>query len=82
MAASLTCGSCELTTCPLVTECVAGMVMDECNCCPVCAQSNGDTCGGKYDLMGKCGLDLFCYHDYGAEENSVGICKSKCSLHF
>lgn len=70
----LTCESCQLTSCPVLTECKAGMVMDVCNCCAICAQSEGEKCGGKYELNGKCGLEFYCHQDDG---DSHGICTSK-----
>ena len=81
MTESLTCESCQLTACPVVTDCKAGMVKDVCNCCAICAQSEGDECGGKFELNGKCGLDLFCQQDYNSgddllEQSAVGVCKS------
>ncbi|KAF6020327.1 CRIM1 [Bugula neritina] len=69
---SLSCVSCQGINCPVVTDCDAGMTLDVCNCCPVCAQGEGDKCGGSFDIHGKCGLGLYC--DQQAKQN--GICKA------
>lgn len=82
LVSCLTCKSCQPSSCPVVTECSAGLVMDVCNCCAVCAQSEGEQCGGRFELDGKCGIEYYCQlkplHGYGSPESSiVGICQSK-----
>lgn len=81
---ALTCESCQLTTCAVVIDCAAGMVIDECNCCAVCAKDEGDTCGGVFDLNGKCGLNLYCHRSYLtsggdilSDNRDIGVCKGK-----
>lgn len=82
---SLSCESCLLSTCPLVTGCKAGLVMDVCNCCATCAQAEGERCGGRFDLDGKCGIELYCQQlqrpmDYALKGSGVGTCLSKSHL--
>ncbi|CAB1343710.1 unnamed protein product [Coregonus sp. 'balchen'] len=37
--------------CPrMPAECLAGQVLDHCNCCPVCASGEGEACGGNGKL--------------------------------
>lgn len=40
--------SCVRSTCPPPTpaDCPAGEVLDQCDCCPVCASARGEVCGG------------------------------------
>lgn len=38
--------------------------MDVCNCCPICAQADGQRCGGTFDIEGKCGMELYCKQPY------------------
>ncbi|XP_034754912.1 serine protease HTRA1A-like [Etheostoma cragini] len=53
---------CDKSMCPrLPADCQAGQSLDACHCCPVCASSEGEACGG----MGKlgdpvCGEGLEC----------------------
>ncbi|KAK6328661.1 hypothetical protein J4Q44_G00006390 [Coregonus suidteri] len=37
--------------CPrMPAECLAGQILDHCNCCPVCASGEGEACGGNGKL--------------------------------
>lgn len=40
--------------------CKGGVVDDACHCCKVCAKLEGETCGGLWDLEGRCDQGLFC----------------------
>ena len=68
------CAACE----PIFpTNCTSGQLgKDMCGCCDVCANAEGEECGGVWNMAGTCADYLFC------EEHSVGnflpgICKTK-----
>ncbi|XP_057314575.1 uncharacterized protein LOC130655793 isoform X1 [Hydractinia symbiolongicarpus] len=42
---------------PIIT---GGLVKDVCNCCYVCAKVKGETCGGPFQIAGKCAKGLTC----------------------
>lgn len=68
-----------MASCDVVTECAAGMVMDVCNCCPLCAQAEGEICGGKFEMDGKCGMELYCRQPYHSgddltDNSNTGTC--------
>jgi len=90
LADCLTCHSCELVNCPELEDCPAGKVKDVCNCCYVCAKSLNETCGGRFDLEGKCGLGLYCQKNLSVGDSlatlplssSVGVCKGTVGWYF
>uniref|UniRef100_A0A8C7W6J1 HtrA serine peptidase 1a n=1 Tax=Oncorhynchus mykiss TaxID=8022 RepID=A0A8C7W6J1_ONCMY len=42
---------CDKAMCPrMPVECLAGKILDHCNCCPVCASGEGEACGGNGKL--------------------------------
>ncbi|XP_013782340.1 uncharacterized protein LOC106466591 isoform X1 [Limulus polyphemus] len=41
-------------------RCKGGLTLGVCNCCPVCAKQEGQTCGGENNYLGKCDLGLQC----------------------
>ncbi|MBN3282675.1 HTR1B protease, partial [Polyodon spathula] len=53
---------CDKSQCPLIpTECLAGDTLDQCDCCPVCAVGEGESCGGSGRLGEPvCGEGLEC----------------------
>ncbi|KAK6482192.1 serine protease HTRA1B isoform X1 [Huso huso] len=53
---------CEKSQCPLIpTECLAGDTLDQCDCCPICAVGEGESCGGSGRLGEPvCGEGLEC----------------------
>lgn len=60
------CGECDFEQCPKPKGCVAGLVLDQCNCCEVCAKAEYELCdhpqlpvkeGVTY---GQCGENLVC----------------------
>ena len=58
----------------------AKLVADPCGCCRVCGRMFGETCGGAYEYLGKCGYELICTADsseYLYGHNISGICTSK-----
>ncbi|XP_043226400.1 cysteine-rich motor neuron 1 protein-like isoform X3 [Amphibalanus amphitrite] len=52
---------CDRKACPTVT-CSEGRspVPDDCNCCLVCGQAEGERCGGNHELYGRCSEGLEC----------------------
>lgn len=41
---------CDKSQCaPIPADCLAGDVLDRCDCCPVCASGEGELCGGAGD---------------------------------
>ncbi|KAI1887701.1 hypothetical protein AGOR_G00193020 [Albula goreensis] len=64
---------CDVSKCPS-PSCPSGYVPDRCNCCLVCAQSEGSACGRKEDL--PCGDGLECKHPAG-KRLSKGVCQCK-----
>ncbi|XP_041840789.1 serine protease HTRA3 [Melanotaenia boesemani] len=65
---------CDVSTCPS-PSCPSGYVPDRCNCCLVCAQGEGDPCGGGDDL--PCGDGLECKHTAGKR-----LSKASCRCRF
>ncbi|XP_063047774.1 serine protease HTRA1A [Engraulis encrasicolus] len=53
---------CDRTMCPTVSkDCQTSSVLDQCNCCPVCASAEGEACGGVGKLGDPvCGEGLEC----------------------
>ena len=37
--------------------------MDACECCFVCAKQYNESCGGTWDVLGKCDIGLHCHKD-------------------
>ncbi|XP_061101918.1 serine protease HTRA3-like isoform X2 [Conger conger] len=64
---------CDVSRCPS-PSCPSGYVPDRCNCCLVCAQSEGSACGRKDDL--PCGDGLECKHPAG-KRLSKGVCQCR-----
>ena len=66
------CVPCEQAECPvLYEECVAGVVLDTCGCCQVCARSEAELC--QPDL-GLCGDNLECVMH---EETGEQLCQCR-----
>ena len=55
----------------LTNFCKSGVVMDSCNCCHVCAKTEGDLCGGYMDIQGKCREEFHCQLD----KENIGHCR-------
>uniref|UniRef100_A0AAY4DSI6 Serine protease n=1 Tax=Denticeps clupeoides TaxID=299321 RepID=A0AAY4DSI6_9TELE len=53
---------CDKSQCPPIpADCLAGDVLDQCDCCPVCASGEGELCGGPGRLGDPdCGEGLEC----------------------
>ena len=75
------CGPCDLAACEEASSCPGGTARDACDCCSVCARLEGDRCGGKFGLLGKCDQGLTCVVSppHGAplsHYESDGICRN------
>ncbi len=61
---SLQCPPCDRIHCtprrPSKLRCKGGLTRGICNCCPVCAKTQGETCGGDWHYLGKCDQGLVC----------------------
>ena len=56
------CDSEDLRCTPLhLQNCKGGLTTDACGCCAVCAKVVGETCGGPWNVKGKCDCGLTCY---------------------
>ncbi|MBN3299160.1 KAZD1 protein, partial [Amia calva] len=61
------CADCQPQDCPLPRGCLAGVVMDHCDCCRECANLEGQICDldNTNHFYGKCGANLECRLDMG-----------------
>lgn len=41
-------------------RCRGGVARGICDCCPVCAKTEGEGCGGQWNYLGKCDVNLVC----------------------
>ncbi|XP_066269908.1 insulin-like growth factor-binding protein 7 [Branchiostoma lanceolatum] len=58
--AALSCAVCGEYECPTPPPCPANLVKDVCGCCDVCAKVKGESCGGLWNLEGRCADGLTC----------------------
>lgn len=72
----LGCKPCAIDDCKNETNCPLGFVMDVCNCCTKCLRVNGQTCGGKGYVVGRCAKGLKCNLASASYQHPVGICIS------
>ncbi|TNN03397.1 serine protease HTRA1B [Takifugu flavidus] len=71
---------CDKSQCaPVPADCLAGDVLDRCDCCPVCGAGDGEQCGGTDDR--ECAEGLECLVTDGVEvsatvrrRGTAGIC--------
>ncbi|XP_074520151.1 serine protease HTRA1B isoform X1 [Halichoeres trimaculatus] len=71
---------CDKSQCaPIPADCLAGDVLDRCDCCPVCASGEGEQCGGAGDR--ECAEGMECVVTDGVEmsatvrrRGSTGVC--------
>lgn len=71
---------CDKSQCaPIPADCLAGDVLDRCDCCPVCASGEGEQCGGNGDR--ECAEGMECVVTDGVEmsatvrrRGSTGVC--------
>ncbi|XP_033632488.1 cysteine-rich motor neuron 1 protein-like [Asterias rubens] len=77
---ALSCGPCEPETCPTIS-CSGSQIPGPCGCCTVCAKQLGESCGGQYDLAGRCDEGLMCSVslEFGeaVPQQAVGICQER-----
>ncbi|KAF3704069.1 Serine protease HTRA1B [Channa argus] len=67
---------CDKSQCaPIPADCLAGDVLDRCDCCPVCASGEGEQCGGTGDR--ECAEDLECVVTDGVEVSATVRRRSK-----
>lgn len=78
----LHCPPCERIHCSprqaLRLRCKAGVTTGVCSCCPVCAKTEGESCGGAWDYLGKCDQGLVCVHGDSVQIKTerTGVCKA------
>ena len=74
------CDSEDLRCTPLhLQNCKGGLTTDACGCCAVCAKVVGETCGGPWNVIGKCDCGLTCYKSEEVKQqmgefNAFGKC--------
>lgn len=77
---------CDKSLCPpLPADCLAGDILDQCDCCPVCAAGEGEPCGGTGKLGDpECGESLECAVSEGVgttttvrRRGKTGVCVCK-----
>ncbi|XP_078135563.1 serine protease HTRA1B [Sander vitreus] len=72
---------CDKSQCPPIpADCLAGDVLDRCDCCPVCASGEGEQCGGTADR--ECAEGMECVVTDGVEvsvtvrrRGKAGVCE-------
>ncbi|XP_062589466.1 cysteine-rich motor neuron 1 protein-like, partial [Saccostrea cucullata] len=58
---ALKCTPCNPSMCPDPPKnCPRGTILDVCGCCQVCGKNVNETCGGPFEIVGKCGDGLEC----------------------
>uniref|UniRef100_A0A671XVT8 HtrA serine peptidase 1b n=1 Tax=Sparus aurata TaxID=8175 RepID=A0A671XVT8_SPAAU len=61
---------CDKSQCPPIpADCLAGDVLDRCDCCPVCASGEGETCGGPEER--ECAEGMECVVTDGVEVSAT-----------
>ncbi|XP_077992373.1 insulin-like growth factor-binding protein 7 [Glandiceps talaboti] len=71
------CKRCNQDACPEVVDCQAGVVKDFCDCCDVCARTEGEECGGENLELGRCVDGLVCSDEGQCEcEQPEHVCGS------
>lgn len=78
----LHCPPCEQIHCSsqrtLKLQCKGGVTTGVCGCCPVCARTEGETCGGIWDYLGKCDEGLVCVYQEVADDKPDAERKGTC----
>ncbi|XP_061088474.1 serine protease HTRA1B [Conger conger] len=79
---------CDKSRClPIPADCLAGDILDQCDCCPVCASGEGEICGGTGKLGDpECAEGLECSVSDGVGNTATvrkrgrsGVCVCKSS---
>ncbi|KAK1882120.1 Serine protease HTRA1B [Dissostichus eleginoides] len=61
---------CDKSQCaPILADCLAGDVLDRCDCCPVCVSGEGEPCGGTGDR--ECAEGMECVVTEGVEVSAT-----------
>ena len=68
------CRPCALVTCKKNRTCAGGRLRDACNCCDVCAKTEGQECGGKTYIYGRCNRGLTCNISGSKPADPMGTC--------
>uniref|UniRef100_A0A672RWJ8 Serine protease HTRA1B n=1 Tax=Sinocyclocheilus grahami TaxID=75366 RepID=A0A672RWJ8_SINGR len=77
---------CDKSLCPPIpADCLAGDILDQCDCCPVCAAGEGEPCGGAGKLGDpECGEGMECAVSEGVgttttvrRRGKTGVCVCK-----
>uniref|UniRef100_A0A3B3ZUN8 IGFBP N-terminal domain-containing protein n=1 Tax=Periophthalmus magnuspinnatus TaxID=409849 RepID=A0A3B3ZUN8_9GOBI len=66
-------------------RCKGGATTGVCGCCPVCARTEDETCGGAWDYLGKCDQGLVCVYGESGQDKTerTGIsCHPECTKEF
>ncbi|XP_069016031.1 serine protease HTRA1B [Embiotoca jacksoni] len=70
---------CDKSQCaPIPADCLAGDVLDRCDCCPVCASGDGEQCGGAGDR--ECAEGMECVVTDGVEVSVTVRQRGKAGL--
>ncbi|KAK8398492.1 hypothetical protein O3P69_003974 [Scylla paramamosain] len=79
---ALSCGPCNLNSCPDVSRCTHGTVRSVCDCCHVCRKGPGESCGGPWGTGGHCKEGLKCLPNFNVAhlpkeltKHLMGTCK-------
>ncbi|KAJ8407743.1 hypothetical protein AAFF_G00267870 [Aldrovandia affinis] len=79
---ALHCPPCERVHCTprraLRLQCKGGLTTGICGCCPVCARTAGESCGGTWDYLGKCDEGLVCVYQDPAEDKPGAERRGTC----
>ena len=72
------CAPCNQSSCPPVACDENLQYMDSCGCCALCAKEEGERCGGREDVAGRCKPGLYCAYRLGSifGESRMGICEN------
>jgi len=77
---ALSCAPCHLQKCRPVEElgCRGSVVSGICGCCSTCAKVKDESCGGPWDMAGRCDRGLTCYKTGSIRQQfqGVGVCRS------
>jgi len=71
---ALMCSICNHSFCPKPTNCKGGLTMGVCRCCEICAQTEGEICGGFWNFYGKCDQGLKCEVTRKKFHGLPGVC--------
>nr|XP_033466426.1 serine protease HTRA1B [Epinephelus lanceolatus] len=70
---------CDKSQCaPIPADCLAGDVLDRCDCCPVCASGEGEQCGGTGDQ--ECAEGMECVVTDGVEVSATVRRRGKAGM--